>query len=1588
MKLNQYPNKKDAGFTLAELLMVIGILSILLTIGMLSIHIYAKNLKMTEMDATAKQIFIAAQNHMTALKSSGEWDTYQKERNMLQNQVEVGLGKVMAKPSDYPTTQPWSNSEIGTEGEHHYYVVGHRSQEDDLSQSVLEQLLPKNAIDDIVRNDGKYVIEYDYATATVYGVFYTDTSEDFSYENDIMGTNGLDVQGGRQSNQDGKKIRKEYKNSSGKNMIIGYYGGATSTVLSSKTLTEPIITVDNGERLCVTITDQNDRDDETHIELEILGEESGAVKQVQLSANKSDSWWSVSVTNQGSKKEYQLVLDDITKQGGHFADLFEGFIPGEDILIQATCSSNTVLANLASSQASTNSLFANKTQIIYTTDANASYAKVTIENGRHLQNLSPDISGLPVQAQIFGSTSSDNSSIVPIAAESIIKEVEQTKEIDWDEFWNRIGSSNHIYLYNEQNSSAEQAVEEQAFYPISNRAIRLYEGFGKKISNLTITDLALSDAQQANSGMFAEIGSVDGSQELTIQNLILQDASCIGTKNAGVLLGEAKQNTKFIAKNIQLISPNVQAGKSAGSVLGKAEGNVTTQISSVQVIDPSVQAQENSGGIVGTMSSGTIAKSSVFFTYDEKQDTMTASEKYKSGAYSEETKQYGTQYSISSSTGSAGGVVGSLEKTANIKQSFASVPVISETGSAGGLIGENKGNGSWITNSYSGGYTEEGLYTQSYSVAAINTDSGIAGGLLGKNTGSNMTIQNSYANGSVFGKQIGGFVGSDESDSTTYLNCYATGLVTGSTTEGAVVGAFAGRASTTNEMKYCYYLIDSNKNSAGVGQGTDTSIGKSYEDLQNAKFQEIYNESGHRITPTLSDDTIETHAYDEFYTGETYPFPVVTATGYQGDEENSVRTHYGDWQKLQKTTGYSFNMGFVYYELLEDQDGNPDPTFYYHGWGGLQGENEYDPDNYIELLTQGDGLVDGLSREPNKYVYQEGYILLVDKNVDLSRLGIRIKLPNDSNIRYSNLVLSTFTKKNLELPEELENYDVYELNSDILNQWFFQQGIPELILGYLSEPNNVWGATMTEKVGFSMNHAFADSAKFIGETFNSTLYTIRSVRQLYNLENNNALSGWGGENNRFVQTLDIDVNREVNGKVYEMKRIENMTASYVSENYQYSIETYKIIGLNIQLFGTIQATAVMKGITLVDLTIQSGGEVSGFASANYGTIESCSIRPSGNNLQSYEAVKIQGSNAYGFVKSNMGSGKIKNSYVSGTIIGSDVASGFTGENQSDASIESCYVSAIIMGNTNASGFILESNANLIKNCFVVGSVSSNEMVAGFVSNSNQTSGKYINCYTALWKLSGKQVYMFGFSNSGEIVENCYWLDSGQVIGDIVQPPYPGRYDRAEARNYSAMRNNKDVVTHKYNTGIEGTDVINSQYPFIVTSTSDVYHELEFWGDWPSAPAQSRMGLIYYEVVDNELYYHGYLVNFEGDEVVGSQEIMTSGYTKTKGLLEEEEKDIEDSGYLILAEDDAIPTIVQTTSDSTDIVALKKSKLTVPIGSDITLQAYTIVEHIETDANVSRTLTLSLKNSRSVEQENERISFTLTLNQKDSIQIKK
>ena len=90
--------RSRAGFTLAEVLVALGILVALLGVAIPGVAAIRANLKMAELDAYAREIYVAAQNRLVALRSTGELDALP--------------GSEMTEPSDFNATGlTWDSSQ-------------------------------------------------------------------------------------------------------------------------------------------------------------------------------------------------------------------------------------------------------------------------------------------------------------------------------------------------------------------------------------------------------------------------------------------------------------------------------------------------------------------------------------------------------------------------------------------------------------------------------------------------------------------------------------------------------------------------------------------------------------------------------------------------------------------------------------------------------------------------------------------------------------------------------------------------------------------------------------------------------------------------------------------------------------------------------------------------------------------------------------------------------------------------------------------------------------------------------------------------------------------------------------------------------------------------------------------------------------------------------------------------------------------------------------------------------------------------------------------------------------------------------------
>ena len=73
--------KKRLAFTLGEMLLAVAIILILMGVGFVAVNSYVRSLRLNEMDWTAKEIFVAAQNQLSKAKENGDLAKYKKYKN-------------------------------------------------------------------------------------------------------------------------------------------------------------------------------------------------------------------------------------------------------------------------------------------------------------------------------------------------------------------------------------------------------------------------------------------------------------------------------------------------------------------------------------------------------------------------------------------------------------------------------------------------------------------------------------------------------------------------------------------------------------------------------------------------------------------------------------------------------------------------------------------------------------------------------------------------------------------------------------------------------------------------------------------------------------------------------------------------------------------------------------------------------------------------------------------------------------------------------------------------------------------------------------------------------------------------------------------------------------------------------------------------------------------------------------------------------------------------------------------------------------------------------------------------------------------
>ncbi len=682
-------NKK--GFTLAEVLVTVAIILILAGVTFVSVVQYQKNLRLMEMDGTAKEIFIAAQNHLSVAQASGDLDRLAEE-----------VKKPGSTSSSIGTQMTPAPSYAGNASGDYYYVIhnvtsGTESCTPLGSDAILEMMLPFGALDETVSASGNYAIVYELKSASVVAVLYSGAGNASFGNAAVINFGDEDVAKINDIYND-KSKRKSYQKD-GVTAIVGCYTGtAGSATLSTETLEAPTLEVRNENQLHVIVSDKNTTYTVTLI---IRGVQSGTVAKRILERNTSDG-------NSGTGT-FDVTLDDITGNGSYrFANIISStrftattgkeFIPGENIEISACVSSTTGLATpKESAKYTVSSLFGDVNE----TKGAAGNTTVYIRNLRHLENLGANVSGFT--AALGKDATTGNAQVVNITAE---------QKNDITMFAMSTGSTGGNHFDNLRGSKIYGMQQEATFAAIDVSYPLVYHGNQHEIHDVSIG----AQTGHTAAGIFgsvADSASGAANASLSVCDLILRNDRVTGAnvQNAGMLVGETTKNLtvdgvlayyheeNYNENNDSNVAVTVdQADGVAGGLIGLVSGGKLDVKNSAAAVY--VKGGSAAGGLIGSVS-GVETGSTIVQSY--------AGGHTKDGAYSttdattnkpvlEGSGRYNVQ--ATQASGYAGGFIGVTTNNVSMNAVYSTASAYSVNPAQSGSFSGNQKASFGTANNY------------------------------------------------------------------------------------------------------------------------------------------------------------------------------------------------------------------------------------------------------------------------------------------------------------------------------------------------------------------------------------------------------------------------------------------------------------------------------------------------------------------------------------------------------------------------------------------------------------------------------------------------------------------------------------------------------------------------------------------------------------------------------------------------------------------------------------------------------------------------------------------------------------------------
>ena len=839
---------KRKGFTMTELLVVIGIIAIVCAIAIPAIISMNKSLKFKQANEYAESIFMAAQANLTEMRSDGQ----------LINLLTDGNGaKQIPSDVDFP--------------EDHVANYRYATSED----AVYDVLVPKMSVDSEVR-DGNVLIEYNPFTGNVYAVFYKDGGETLSY-------------GNVSRDEDARR-----------DLLLGYYcGSALSTEPLTPEETEAEVNFINGEEGIVEVTIPVPRSYKSRVtdfangiavDLTIEGStltdddrngKSGSfTTQIKQAEDTDKNWKWVAAEN---KIIITYTLDSLMDKQS-FANYCQ--LDGEPIK-KATYAH--VQARSASNETGTNnSLTTIKNESVFniypgeninisaevTFQASSDKASVKISSGS-FDNANPMFGTLvPMEGSdkyvlcvSNGRNLQNLNAIAPKIAEKI-KTVVFTSDIDWNDtvtYYNG-KASNGSYV---NDSSEAPARSLPYFVPIHNENLFGTAQFVYPTEDSLANAIkgTLNDALDEVFKFFGKDNNFHFDLDANVPTLTDElDRKTDGNSYTNVVNDHATvsgNGHKIININIDASEYDLRGNFYAGNTQAIRDddfvgvfGYVNTSIDGLSVVNPVIKGgdfSENNnpatGALVGAAGFNTLITNCS--TYIDRSDDDYLAGLLPSSVAAQPAYDGAKSYGVKGS-GAVGGLVGyakshrtvteelgSDKSTLAFSDSFAAIPVSGHmrgnadkhygyTNGVGGLVGNAE-----ISNFYncyaSGDVKADGVYVTSLNGLYEATDN--VANTLFELIGKDNRVDLFYNGRTSMG--AGGFVGT--SHGVRYTNCFASGDVLG-TSSNTDNKAKKGAAGFVGIMSYEETLAYGNDTMADNKYKTD---GKT-EIAQQTVFQNCY----------------------------------------------------------------------------------------------------------------------------------------------------------------------------------------------------------------------------------------------------------------------------------------------------------------------------------------------------------------------------------------------------------------------------------------------------------------------------------------------------------------------------------------------------------------------------------------------------------------------------------------------------------------------------------------------------------------------------------------------------------------------------